>query len=145
MPLVQADTAAWIDRSAIAVTTTKWTCTRCGAAATVPDFGQPDGWSAIYRAPRPDGGAREVVGCLCVVCDELVLAVLKSPHGPDATVPREAYRVLGEIVEAAIALADAADGAIAELDGAEVDGAVTQPLREAVAAIRRHTGPDRRA
>lgn len=57
-------------------TTTRWTCSRCGAEETVEGTGQPGGWNRIYFVNPPKASISDralSLGDLCNPCGGLMV------------------------------------------------------------------------
>jgi hypothetical protein len=54
--------------SAEPVTTTVWTCSRCGAVKECDGLGQPGDWIRVYFANPPKGAEQRPLGYLCDPC-----------------------------------------------------------------------------
>lgn len=64
----------------VAVTTTVWTCSRCGQTAHVAGTGQPE-WTAILAANPPRHTKPLRVAVLCKRCDEDLADFLRDTTG----------------------------------------------------------------
>lgn len=79
------------------VTTTVWTCSRCGGIEHIPGVGQPK-WTAVSVANPPRHAEPTAVAVLCKRCDEDLADFLSDTTG-DAAAKRREFRAAIEGAE----------------------------------------------
>ena len=79
------------------VTTTLWTCARCGSEETVAGIKQPVGWVRAYFGSPPLSGDHAAIGDLCNPCGGYLVSFVNGTEVEDMARAEAVDRALVEI------------------------------------------------
>lgn len=106
------------------VTTTTWTCCRCGAVETKPGIEQPETWIRVFFANPPRGAVdKHEVGDLCNPCGGYLVDFVHNREQEAIERDRTVAQMMAEI-EASIA----AENAINEARPSHVPSCGNPPI-----------------